>query len=100
MPIETCEYHTEFAANVAVIKNDIKYIREKVCQHIEEGEKQGGFRDRLVVAEQALKGYKQEISAIKKGYWVSGVIGGIIGSLFTHTAPEIIMNIVKLFLAK
>ena len=75
--MEQCEYHTLLVADIAVIKNDLQYIKSKVCTHIEEGDKVGGFRDRLIIME-------QEISALKKAMWarvgVAGMIGGLVGS--------------------
>ena len=76
-PNEICAEHTKLVSDIEVIKNDIKYIREKVCDHIREGEKEGGFRDRLIVLEQT-------VSSLKKAMWirvgVAGLIGGLIGS--------------------
>jgi hypothetical protein len=76
-PNEICAEHTKLVSDIEVIKNDIKYIREKVCDHIHEGEKEGGFRDRLIVLEQT-------VSSLKKAMWarvsVAGLIGGLIGS--------------------
>ena len=76
-PAEICAEHTKLVSDIEVIKNDIKYIREKVCDHIHEGEKEGGFRDRLIVLEQT-------VSSLKKAMWirvgVAGLIGGLIGS--------------------
>jgi len=77
MPPETCSDHTALVSDIAVIKNDLKYIKDKVCDHIHEGEKDGGFRDRVIILEQSL-------SALKKAMWirvgVAGLIGGLIGS--------------------
>lgn len=77
MPPETCEYHVQLVSDIAVIKTDISYIKDKVCTHIQEGEEKGGFRDRLIILEQS-------VSELKKAMWgrliVSGIIGGLIGS--------------------
>lgn len=92
MPPETCVSHTELVANIAVMKNDISYIRSKVCKHVEEGEKEGGFRDRLLLVE-------QEADILKKAMWVkigvAGMIGGLIGG---RLAPEVINLLVKVLL--
>ena len=73
-----CERHEQLVTDIATIKTDIAYIKENVCRHIKEGEKEGGFRDRLLIAE-------REIEAIKSAFWkaclVSGVIGGLLGKL-------------------
>jgi hypothetical protein len=84
MPPETCEYHTLLVADIAVIKTDVSYIKKyidsqdiRITKHIDEGEKQGGFRDRVIILEQA-------VEALKKAMWirvgVAGVIGGLVGS--------------------
>lgn len=76
-PNEVYPEHIKLVADIEVVKNDIKYIREKVCDHIHEGEKEGGFRDRLIVLEQT-------VSSLKKAMWarvsVAGLIGGLVGS--------------------
>jgi hypothetical protein len=89
MPSETCEYHTLLVADIAVIKNSLANIEKKMCSHVEDGEKQGGFRDRLIIAE-------QEISIIKKGYWKACLISGLIGGLVGNVSPDIITSIAKL----
>ncbi|MFA4991385.1 MAG: hypothetical protein WC569_02275 [Candidatus Omnitrophota bacterium] len=93
MPPETCENHTSLVADIAVIKTDIKYIKNKVCSHIDEGEKSGGFRDRLIVAEQA-------IDVIKKGYWKSSLVAGLIGGLLGKISPDIFDWLVKAVFAQ
>lgn len=89
MPPETCEYHTLLVADIAVIKTDIKYIKDKVCNHIREGEERGGFRDRLIILE-------QEVSVIKKGYWKTAIVSGLIGGLVGNLSPDIITGIARL----
>ena len=75
--IETCEYHTELASDIAVIKNSIQNIEKSFSKHIDDAEKQGGYRDRLSSLEQV-------VSALKKAMWcrvgIAGLIGGLIGS--------------------
>jgi len=84
-----CEQHTELIKSVALIQNDLKYIREKVCRHIEDGEKEGGWRDRLLLAE-------QQISTIKKGYWKACAVSGIIGGLIGKLTPDVLSFVVKI----
>lgn len=79
-----CEEHTQLIADVAVIKNDISYIRTRVCEHIDEGEKQGGFRDRVLVLE-------RELGHFKAWIFVAGVLGGLVGKL----TPDVISFLLK-----
>ena len=87
---DTCEAHAEFVTGLAVLKNDTQYIRNKICKHVEEGEKEGGFRDRLLLLEQS-------VSEIKKAQWtralVSGLIGGLVGG---RLAPEVVNLVIKM----
>ena len=88
MPPETCEYHVKLVSDISVIKNDIGYIRDKVCKHVEEGEKEGGFRDRLLVIE-------GEVSALKKAEWTRLIIAGLIGGLLGKLTPDLFSFLVK-----
>lgn len=86
--METCEYHTQLVADIAVIKTDITYIKDKVCSHISEGEEKGGFRDRLIIAE-------QQIAAMRSSVWKIGVTAGFIGALLGNLTPEAIILLSK-----
>ena len=59
--MEVCSEHQTVVTDLAIIKNDLKYIKDKVCSHIQEGEEKGGFRDRLIVTEMEVKTIKKEI---------------------------------------
>jgi len=86
-----CDYHTELVANIAVIKTDIQYIKDRVCNHIKEGEEKGGFRDRLIILE-------QEVSVLKKVMWMRVIVAGFVGGLIADGTPELIkwfLNLIK-----
>ncbi|MFA5037972.1 MAG: hypothetical protein WC479_12445, partial [Candidatus Izemoplasmatales bacterium] len=51
--------------------------------HVMEGEKEGGFRDRLLKAE-------IDIKTIKERFWQSSLIGGIIGALVGTGSKDIL----------
>lgn len=93
---DTCEYHVELVKDIATIKSDIAYIKDNFSCHIKDAEKDGGFRDRLLLTETRLVALGQEISLIKKGYWINGIIGGLIGGLLATSAPETFKLIGKL----
>ncbi len=89
MSSEVCDYHVTLVADMAVIKTDIKYIRDKVCNHVTEGEGPGGWRDRLVILE-------QEVRLLKSSIWKIGLGSGVIGALVGNAAPEVIKLVAKL----
>ena len=88
--MEPCDYHTILVSDIAVIKNDLAYMREKVCSHVAEGEKSGGWRDRLLICE-------KEIAALRTSVWKIGITSGLVGALIGNAAPEMIKLIVGLF---
>lgn len=96
MPPEFCEYHVQLASDIAVIKTSLESIKDKVCVHIREGEEKGGFRDRLIVQEQTVETLAKEIDIIKKGYWKTAIVAGIIGGLVGNLSPDIVSGIAKL----
>jgi hypothetical protein len=62
----------------------LKNSEDSVKKHIDEGEKEGGWRDRLVIVEQSLK--TQLLYTI-----LAGIIGGLIGA----GAPAAVGKLVK-----
>ena len=89
MNSEVCDYHVTLVADMAVIKTDIKYIRDKVCNHVTEGEGPGGWRDRQVILE-------QEVRTLRSSIWKIGLGSGVIGALVGNATPEVIKLIAKL----
>jgi len=93
---EVCEQHQTVATDLAIIKNDLTYIKDKVCSHIQEGEEKGGFRDRLIVTEMEVKTIKKEISELKKAEWQRVIVAGLIGGLVGNVSPELIRGLLWL----
>lgn len=88
--LKICEFHTDFAAQVSEMAADIKWIKERVATHIEEGEKPvTGFRDRVLILE-------REVSSLKKAMWARVSVAGFIGGLVSQLTPEAFQFIVKL----
>jgi hypothetical protein len=58
--------------------------------HVLEGDKSGGFRDRLIKIEMDLK-------ALKERFWQSSLIGGVIGAILGSGSREGIALIIKMF---
>lgn len=81
--MEHCESHEQLIVDIATIKSDISYIKDKVCSHISQGEEKGGFRDRLIIVEQA-------VAALRTSTWKVGMTAGFVGALIGNVAPEAI----------
>ena len=90
MSNEVCDYHVTLVADIAVIKTDIKYIKDKICNHVTGGEGPGGWRDRLVILELELK-------ILRTSIWKIGLASGLIGALVGNATPEVIKWVARLF---
>jgi hypothetical protein len=93
MGAETCEQHIQIASDMAVIKNDMSYVRNKICKHVDEGEKEGGFRDRVLRLE-------IDVSELKKRFWLSSILGGIVGALIGSGSNDAIVALIKWIMGK
>lgn len=89
MSPDTCEKHLDVARDLAVIKSMLSAIQDRMMHHVDEGERPGGYRDRLIVAE-------LEISTIKKGYWKACIVSGIIGGMLGNLTPDLINAVFKI----
>jgi outer membrane murein-binding lipoprotein Lpp len=64
---------SDISIKLAVIDERLKAKVVSFDKHVDEGEKQGGWRDRLVIIENEVKGlWKMSVGA--------GIIGGLIGA--------------------
>jgi len=86
--MEQCDKHTEFVAKIAVMANDVAYIKDRLCSHVEEGEMKGGYRDRLIILEQA-------VDSLKKAEWQRTIVAGLVGGFISQLTPEVFSWIVK-----
>lgn len=69
-----------------------KSLLEKYDRHIDEGDKEGGYRDRLKLLEVKIlgdDGLCKQFSAIKKSYWKVGLIVGVSMGLIFKYAPSL-----------
>lgn len=63
-------------------------IENIIFKHIDDGEKSGGVRDRVLILE-------RELYAIKQGYWRIGLLCGFIGALIGQITPDAIITLVS-----
>jgi hypothetical protein len=80
---------SELTADIAEIKAILKTLKEQVVSHVSEGDKPGGYRDRLLILE-------QKIAAWEKFMWLRLGIAGLIGGLVAVNSSEAIGLIVKM----
>ena len=60
-------------------------------EHVIEGDKQGGFRDRLLLVE-------LDVKSLKERFWQSSLIGGVIGALIGSGSGQVITTLIKWFM--
>ena len=85
--MEVCNQHesnTEcihaLKTDIAVIRRDLEHVVGRLCQHVEDAERPGGWRDRMVNVEMTVKELQAEKIMLRWFMIGSGVIGGLIGS--------------------
>lgn len=76
-------------SRITKLETGFEYFIKKTADHISEGDKQGGYRDRLVVLEQA-------VSALKKAEWTRTLTAGLVGGLVGNISPELIKGVLWL----
>ena len=68
-------------------------IVEAHSNHVVEGNKDGGFRDRLLRAE-------LDIKSLKERFWQSSLIGGVIGTLIGAGAKDVLSVFIHWIMGK
>jgi len=68
-------------------------ILKNLSSHVVEGDKPGGFRDRLLKVE-------IDVKTIKERFWQSALIGGVIGALIGSGSKDVIAFLVSWFFKK
>jgi len=58
-------------------------------KHIDEGDKPGGFRDRILIVEQNIK-------ELKKAEWTRVIVAGVLGGLIGNVSPDLIQGLLSL----
>ena len=82
--MEHCKYEERWGR----VLTQLEAFSEKFCKHIEEGEKDGGYRDRLLTAE-------HDINALKKCYWKTAIVCGLIGGLIGQATPDLFILLIR-----
>ena len=85
----------QIGKDLSELTTALRHISERICQHINEGERQGGFRDRLLIAERQIAEQKEQISVIKSGYWKVAIVSGFIGGLLGKVTPDLFNFLIK-----
>ncbi len=99
-----CAYHIKLFADFAdkisenisevrAIKIDVAYIKDRVCKHVEDGEKEGGYRDRLIIVETTIKELRGSI-------WRAAGVGGVIGALLGSGSRDILVLFINWIIGK
>jgi len=68
--------------------------------HVIEGDKVGGFRDRVYSVELKNKELEKEIASISKGRWIIGIVSGVIGGLIGSGSKDAIVMVVNYLVGK
>ena len=89
-PVDTHECIQE--QRISKLEASLEYFIKRTGDHIYEGEKSGGHRDRLLLLEQA-------VDALKKAQWLRGIVSGLIGGFIARAAPDMLAELFK-FIAK
>lgn len=76
-------------SRITKLETGFEYFIKRTADHIAEGDKQGGFRDRVVILE-------QQVSALKKAEWTRVITAGVIGGLIGNLSPDLIRSILWL----
>lgn len=74
-------------------------ILKNHTSHVIEGDSTGGFRDRVLVLESAVKRIDSEQKKLEKALIYNAAIGGVIGGLLANCIPDV-MRVIFSWLVK
>ena len=94
--MDICKQHqnmvielTKLTSTVENMDKSFKEIKDRMVNHINEGEKPGGIRE-------IVHDLTKDVADIRKGMWRVAIVGGLIGGLISQLTPEIFGFIMKL----
>jgi len=93
--MQQCDQHQDIVTKLAVIQNTLDTVATRICAHIDDGERPGGYRDRVINLEHCHKANQSEIAAVKKEYWKTCLMAGVIGGLLGKLTPEIFNFLIR-----
>ena len=85
---DRCFREEEWGKLWATLEN----IEKRLTTHVVEGEKEGGWRDRLLIME-------QEVCSLKKAEWIRLIIASLIGGLLGKLSPDLVNFFAKMLMA-
>ena len=86
-----CLHESDWGEMKATMKNlfeTFSRMESKICDHIHEGERPGGVRDRVSKVE-------WEVSEMKKRFWWSSIMGGVIGALIGSGSGDLVSMFIR-----
>lgn len=83
-------------SRITKLETGFEYFIKRTADHISEGDRQGGYRDRVLILEKKVENQTEIISALKKNEWMRVIGGGIIGGLVVRS-PELLGILKHLF---
>lgn len=68
----------QLVTDMAILRRDVEHIMGRICQHIDDAERSGGWRDRMTAVESAVQQLQAD-RIMQRWFMIgSGVISGLI----------------------
>lgn len=91
-----CAQHMDMVRDMATVKQVVENmdksfqeVKNRMVAHINDGEKEGGVRDRVKALEKETKSLSESVSSLKKAEWKRVIVAGVIGGAVSRS-PEIL----------
>jgi hypothetical protein len=83
-------------ARITKLETGFEYFIKRTADHISEGDRQGGYRDRVLILEKEMQAQREIIGSLKKAEWKRVIGGGIVGGIIVRS-PELLSLLKHLF---